>query len=98
MVDTEIAVWNVIAVISYITDVTFNICLFIVEPVVPGRVVVQQVHVLPQVVQGELKVAEEVVTHVTVAQEVWLVEVSFALTLWLGLLTMMTLLTVLKGR
>ena len=54
VVDTEIAVWNDVTINSIMTDVTFIISLVVVKPAVPRRIIVEQVHVLLQVVQGGL--------------------------------------------
>ena len=63
MVNTYIAIGNVVTIISGITDIAFSVCLVssvclvIVELGVPLCVVVEQMHILLQVVESGLEVA-----------------------------------------
>ena len=94
MVDTHIAEWNIVSIIPIITNSAFVLSFAIVQLAMPCCVVVEQVDVLLQVVHGGLKVAEEVAALVAVAQEVGLVGKGYTLTLGLGPMAVVTLLTV----
>ena len=91
VVDTHIAEWNIISIIPNIANSAFVFSFVIVKLAMPHSVVVEQVHVLLQVVHGGLKFAEEVIAFVAVTQEVGLVEKGYTMTLWISFLTVVTL-------